>query len=67
MKDNTMPSLESIKEGRSNQVVYTKYCDLFLLDVVHRNKWNWVVATERQTCIATFDMDDQSDNGDDDE
>ena len=52
MKDNTMPSLESIKEGRSNQAVYTKYCDLFLLDIVHRNKWNRVIATEKLTCVA---------------
>ena len=53
MKNDTMPSLEEIKKGRSNQTVYMTFCDLFLCQVVCKSKWNRVFKLTKLTEVAT--------------
>jgi hypothetical protein len=53
MKAKTMPTLASIEEGRSNQEIYMRFCDLFLCDVVKRTKYTRSMMLKKFTDFVT--------------
>ena len=53
MKQDAMPSLDSIAKGRSDKETYLKFCNLVLLNVVGKSTWNLGLLTVKLTKLAT--------------